>query len=161
MPPTRRQVVPLPDIEGDLMSYTGINLESVKANNRSSILKLLNEQGPTSRKDLAQALGLTPASVTQNCSDLIDAGILCEAGEVKNSNRAGRRKILVGINYSCRYVLSISIELENTCLTLSDLLGENHTSRLRLSPSFLPMSFSPKWHLRDFPSSIRPACPMR
>ena len=127
------------------MSYTGINLESVKANNRSSILKLLNEQGPTSRKDLAQALGLTPASVTQNCSDLIDAGILCEAGEVKNSNRAGRRKILVGINYSCRYVLSISIELENTCLTLSDLRGENHTScQIKTEPQLPPYEFLTK-----------------
>ena len=121
-----------------VMSYTGINLESVKANNRSSILKLLNEQGPTSRKDLAQALGLTPASVTQNCSDLIEAGILCEAGEVKNSNRAGRRKILVGINYTCRYVLSISIELEHTCLTLSDLQGENRTTRRLKTDTQIP-----------------------
>ena len=127
------------------MSYTGINLESVKANNRSSILKLLNEQGPTSRKDLAQALGLTPASVTQNCSDLIEAGILCEAGEVKNSNRAGRRKILVGINYTCRYVLSISIELEDTCLTLSDLQGENRTCcRLKTDTQILPEEFLTK-----------------
>ena len=127
------------------MSYTGINLESVKANNRSSILKLLNEQGPTSRKDLAQALGLTPASVTQNCADMIEAGILCEAGEVKNSNRAGRRKILVGINYTCRYVLSISIELEDTCLTLSDLQGENRTCcRLKTDTQILPEEFLTK-----------------
>ena len=111
------------------MSYVGINLESVKANNRSSILKLLNEQGPTSRKDLAQALGLTPASVTQNCADLIGAGILCEEGEVRDSNRAGRRKILVGINYKCRYVLSVCIELGDTYLTISDLRGENRTTR--------------------------------
>lgn len=112
------------------MSYTGINLESVKANNRSSILKLLNEQGPTSRKDMAQILGLTPASVTQNCADLIAAGILCEEGEVKDSNRAGRRKILIGINYTCRYVLSVCIELESTYITLSDLRGENRTARI-------------------------------
>lgn len=111
------------------MTYTGINLESVKANNRSSILKLLNEQGPTSRKDLAQALGLTPASVTQNCTDLIAAGILCEEGEVKDSTRAGRRKILVGINYNCRQVLSISIELSDTYITLSSLNGSDRTSR--------------------------------
>ena len=145
MPPTRRQVVPLPDIEGDLMSYTGINLESVKANNRSSILKLLNERGPTSRKDLAQALGLTPASVTQNCADLIESGILVEAGEVKNVNRAGRRKILVSINYTCRYVLSISIELEDTCLTLSDLQGENRTcTRIKTNPQADPEEFLSK-----------------
>jgi len=124
------------------MSYIGINLESVKANNRSSILKLLNEQGPTSRKDLAQALGLTPASVTQNCSDLISAGILCEEGEVRDSNRVGRRKILVGINYSCRYVLSVCIELGTTCITLSDLRGNNRSSRsLKTDASVPPFDF--------------------
>ena len=124
------------------MSYTGINLESVKANNRSSILKLLNEQGTMSRKDLAAVLGLTPASVTQNCSDLIEAGILCEEGEGKNVNRAGRRKILVGINYTCRYVLSICIELGDTTLTISDLRGENRTSQhLKTDPHIPPYDF--------------------
>jgi len=124
------------------MSYTGINLESVKANNRSSVLKLLNEQGPTSRKDIAQILGLTPASVTQNCSDLIAAGILCEEGEVKDSNRAGRRKILVGINYNCRYVLSVCIELNTTSITLSNLRGENRTaSTLKTDTTVLPFEF--------------------
>ena len=124
------------------MSYTGINLESVKANNRSSILKLLNEQGPTSRKDMAQILGLTPASVTQNCTDLIAAGILCEEGEVKDSNRAGRRKILVGINYRCRYVLSVCIELGVTSITLSDLRGEDRSSTtLKTDTAVSPFDF--------------------
>ncbi len=124
--------------KGDVMSYTGINLESVKANNRSSILKLLNEQGPTSRKDLAQTLGLTPASVTQNCTDLISSGILYEAGEVKDSSRAGRRKILVGINYSCRYVLSVCIELGTTCVTLSDLRGDHRTTHTLKTDAAVP-----------------------
>jgi predicted NBD/HSP70 family sugar kinase len=68
-----------------------------------------------------------------------------EAGEVKNVNRAGRRKILVSINYTCRYVLSISIELEDTCLTLSDLQGENRTcARIKTNPQADPEEFLSK-----------------
>ena len=42
------------------MAYSGLNLGNVKNQNRSSILKLLNDHGPMPRKDLSARLGLTP-----------------------------------------------------------------------------------------------------
>ena len=51
------------------MAYNGLNLENVKNQNRSSILKLLNDHGPMSRKDISARLGLTPASVTTPAGD--------------------------------------------------------------------------------------------
>ena len=50
------------------VGYTGINLENVKMSNRSAILKLLNDHGAMSRKDIALTLGLTPATVTDRKS---------------------------------------------------------------------------------------------
>ena len=105
------------------MGYTGINLGNVKMSNRSSILKLLNDCGAMSRKDIAIELGLTPATVTLICTELISAGILCEKGEVEEERRAGRRKVLIDINYQYRYVLSVSIEAPETCISISDLKG--------------------------------------
>ena len=35
------------------MAYSGLNLGNVKNQNRSSILKLLNDHGPMPRKDLS------------------------------------------------------------------------------------------------------------
>ena len=80
------------------MGYIGINLENVKVSNRSAILKLLNDQGAMSRKDIALALGLTPATVTLICTELLSGGILCERGEVDEARRAGRKKVLIDIN---------------------------------------------------------------
>lgn len=111
------------------MAYNGLNLENVKNQNRSSILKLLNDHGPMSRKDISARLGLTPASVTTLCAELLAQNILVELGEVQQGNRAGRRKILLGINYTYRYVLSISIEMPSTCITLCDLRGEHCSTR--------------------------------
>lgn len=105
------------------MGYTGINLGNVRVENRSAILKLLNDQGAMSRKDIALALGLTPATVTLICTELLNAGLLYEKGEAEEK-RPGRKKVLIDINYQCRYVLSISIEPEDTCITISDLKGE-------------------------------------
>lgn len=108
------------------MGYTGINLENVKMSNRSAILKLLNDCGAMSRKDIAIKLGLTPATVTLICTDLISAGILCEKGELEEEPRAGRKKVLIDINYQYRYVLSISIEAAITTITICDLKGRSY-----------------------------------
>lgn len=103
------------------MGYSGFNLGNVKISNRSSILKLLNDHGAMSRKDIAEATGLTPAAVTLICTELLSAGILVEKGEMEEEKRAGRKKVLIDINYQYRYVLSISIEANTTCVTISDL----------------------------------------
>lgn len=107
------------------MGYTGINLGNVKVSNRSAILKLLNDCGEMSRKDIAAKLGLTPATVTLICTDLLSSGILCEKGEMEEERRAGRRKVLIDINYQYRYVLSVSIEASKTCIAISNLKGQN------------------------------------
>lgn len=106
------------------MVQIGINLENVKVNNRSAVLRLLNGHGAMSRKDIAGALGLTPASVTQICSDLLAAGVVQELGELQEDKRAGRKKILVGINYQVRYGLTITIEGTEATIAISDLRGE-------------------------------------
>lgn len=106
------------------MKQTGINMEMVKKRNRASILSYINRTGPTSRKDIACALGLTPAAVTQICGEFIESGILAETGDVIETNRAGRKKVLLDINYDHRYVLGINIDLEKTVIALSNLKGE-------------------------------------
>lgn len=115
--------------DGGNLGYAGINLGNVKVSNRSSILKLLNDFGAMSRKDIALELGLTPATVTLISTELIAMGILCEKGEVEEEKRAGRRKVLVDINYEYQYVLSISMEAEDTCMTISNLKGHNCATR--------------------------------
>lgn len=111
------------------MSYTGINLENVKNNNRSAILKLLNDQGAMSRKDVAAHLGLTPATVSVICAELMTSNVLCELGEMQEGRRAGRKKMLIGINYDRFRVLSISIEYSETCIYVTNLQGESGVSR--------------------------------
>lgn len=106
------------------MNYTGYNLPNVKIANRSSILQILTEKGPMARKDIARELGLTAAAVTQICSEMMNLGILKEIGELSEEKRAGRKKILIGIDYTFAYVLGISIEISITTISLADLKGQ-------------------------------------
>lgn len=75
-----------------MIRHTGANMETVRRRNRAAILKYINDHGPASRKDLAEVLGLTPAAVTQICTDLFEEGILIETGINVKSSGAGRKK---------------------------------------------------------------------
>ncbi|SDB53545.1 Sugar kinase of the NBD/HSP70 family, may contain an N-terminal HTH domain [Pseudobutyrivibrio sp. YE44] len=105
------------------MKYQGINLENVKNNNRSAILHILNNEGAMSRKDIAKKAGLTAASVTLICNELIDEGIINELGEAVEEKRAGRKKILVDINPLYKYILCICIETDETYISITNLKG--------------------------------------
>ena len=111
------------------MRQTGINMETVKKQNRCSILNLINQMGPISRKDIACTLGLTPAAVTQICAEFMTAGLLVETGTLVETNRAGRKKVLVDINYDHRYVFGINIEPEKTVIALTNLRGDAKVMR--------------------------------
>lgn len=107
-----------------MIRHTGANMETVRKSNRSAILKFINDNGPVSRKDLAEVIGLTPAAVTQICTDLLGEGILVESGTNAQSQGAGRKKILLDINYDVAYVFAINIEPEYTVIALSNLQGK-------------------------------------
>ena len=105
------------------MKYQGINLGNVKLSNRSSILRLLNNHGAMSRKDISEAVGLTAASVTLITTELLEEGVIIELGEAEEEKRAGRKKILVDINHAYKNVLCIAIEADETYITVTDLGG--------------------------------------
>ena len=105
------------------MKYQGINLGNVKISNRSSILRLLNNNGAMSRKDISEAVGLTAASVTLITTELLEEGVIVELGEAEEEKRAGRKKILVDINHAYKNVLCIAIEADETYISVTDLRG--------------------------------------
>ncbi|WP_029233488.1 ROK family transcriptional regulator [Butyrivibrio sp. VCB2006] len=107
------------------MRKEGINLEQVKKENKSLIIKCISSNGPMSRKDIASKTSLTAASVTQITTSLIEDGILKELGACPESTGAkGRKKVLLDINYEKGFVCAISIEVEKTTIAICNLRGD-------------------------------------
>lgn len=106
------------------MRNTGMNMVQVKKQNRSSILNCIIHRGPVSRKDIAEITGLTPAAVTLICSQLIQQGLLQELGVDARSTGAGRKKVLVDINYNYYDIISVNIESDNTFIAITNMRGE-------------------------------------
>ena len=100
-----------------------LNLQSVKAENRSLILYTLCKEGALSRKELAAKLSLTPAAVTKICAALIEKGFIRECGEADASGKTGRREILLSLCLDDKYCLGINAEKDAVTLSVSTLSG--------------------------------------
>jgi len=101
-----------------------MNVEQVRPQNRSLILKYINRAGSSSRKEIAAATGLTPASVTQITTALIAEGILREAEAVsRSSGGRGRREIPLTIEADRFLTYTINAEPDVTTVAVCDLMG--------------------------------------
>ena len=107
------------------MKRSGMNMERVKLQNRSLILKYINDHGAVSRKEIARATGLTPASITQITMQLLSENLLIELGTAPDSSgKAGRKEILLDIFADAHWILSLNIEPEETTAAVCNMKGE-------------------------------------
>ena len=90
--------------------------------NRGLVVNLLRTDGPLSRADLARRTGLAPSALTQRIRDLIDEGLVTEAGKKEAST--GRPPTLVSFNPD--YASAIGVKIEGTLLRAArvNLAGE-------------------------------------
>jgi predicted NBD/HSP70 family sugar kinase len=108
------------------MPKLGRNLTDVKQKNRSSILQVIRECGPISRKDIAEIVKLTRASVTILTNEMIQEDLIYEVGETdEEEKRSGRKKVLIDINYDAAYILAINIESEEIAIGVTNLRGDD------------------------------------
>lgn len=109
------------------MEQHGISKLDLKRRNRMQVLKILKQQGPTSRIDIASALELTRAAVTIITNEMIDQEIILEVGEYKHTSEKaprGRKKILIDINNHVKFALGITVQENIVCVGLSTLKGD-------------------------------------
>ena len=90
--------------------------------NRSSILRLVKEQGPTSRAEIAKHLELNPATVGRIVSKLLQNDLLQEVGVAPS--RGGRRATLVAYNHKAGTVIGLDLNGVYLLGVLADLGGD-------------------------------------
>lgn len=91
----------------------------VRRRNRALLLRRLVVDGETSRRDLGAATGLSPATVTNVVSELIDEGVVLEAG-FRDSD-GGRRRALLQINAEAGYVFGVDVSETQVTTALFDI----------------------------------------
>jgi glucokinase len=96
--------------------------ELMRQQNRAIVLTTIQAQGPISRVDLANLLGLNPATITRITRDLIEEGLVKEEGEGENKG-AGRKPVLLHFNHGARLVVGIDIGSKQMTGVIADLAG--------------------------------------
>ena len=87
----------------------------------SAILALLGTRGPTSRADVARALEISPATVTQLTKDLIARGLVVELDHAPS--QGGRPARLLGLVYAAGGAIGAKVTADHVAIVDVDLDG--------------------------------------
>src|SRR5579859_7917475 len=82
-------------------------VRDLRRENRAAVLWSLYFNRPGSRQDLSAATGLSPASVTNVVRELLDDGIVTEAGS--EDSDGGRPRVLLDINPDYGHLIGVDI----------------------------------------------------
>lgn len=102
--------------------------------NQSRVLRLLKDRGKLSRADLARFLNLTRSTLTFVAGQLLDAGLVTEAGESSIAQATGRPGTALKLNPDGAFFLGAEIAAERIHLVLINLEGSiiyRETANLR------------------------------
>jgi len=94
-------------------------VRDLRRDNRAVLLSALFFEQPLSRPDLSAATGLSPASVSNVVRELIDEGIVVEAGSVDSDG--GRPRVLLQVNPDYGYVIGVDVGEIRVRVELFDL----------------------------------------
>ncbi|WP_432663566.1 ROK family transcriptional regulator [Wukongibacter baidiensis] len=103
------------------MNYNRADKKLIKKINTISILKIIREKGPISRADISKMIGLNPATVSSNVSDLLKRKLIKEVGSGESSG--GRKPILLELNSSEIYVIGVDMGIKKVSAGLVDIDG--------------------------------------
>ena len=109
-----------------MASTTGKNSAVVKHQNLEAVRLMLYQKAPISRTEIADLMGLTPATITNIISELMEEGSVAaiEEGNLNTDTHAsGRKRVLLDIVADYRYVLGFSLGREGTHCVLCDMRG--------------------------------------
>ena len=95
------------------------NVRDLRKSNRSRALIEMYMNGPMTRQEVGNAAGVSPATVSNLVGELLEQGVLVEAG-VEDSD-GGRPRALLQVNPSYGYVVGVDVGETGTIVELFDL----------------------------------------
>lgn len=105
------------------LNLAGTNSTNVKSQNLSAILLALLHNADVSRVHLAQALGVSNATITNLVSELTQQGYIVEKGFVQSNGQVGRRQRALRLVPNARFALGVHIDVGMVHIALTDVVG--------------------------------------
>lgn len=103
------------------MSYFTVDKQKMKEINTLAILNVIRDMGPISKADISRVLDLNAATVSSNCKDLEDRGIVKAVRE--GVSTGGRKPTLMDLNSEKVVIIAVSLERNGMRIGRMDLNG--------------------------------------
>ncbi len=112
------------------MYEKGGNHQLLKQNNYNLIKKVIYQQSPISRVEIAQQLGLTTPTITGMVTPLINSGLLRETAATSEETKvAGRPRMMLEFVPEAHYICGVDVGPYQINYMLTDLRGNVICSR--------------------------------
>jgi len=119
-----------PTNEDNVIKHT---TRAIRQGNRLAVLQRIYAAAPVSRQEIAEYSGLSQATVANVVTDLLDLGIVVQAGSV--DSQGGRPRAILGINASMGYFVGIDVAETYVHFELFDMMLHHcHTVEHALHP---------------------------
>ncbi|MFM8424832.1 MAG: MarR family transcriptional regulator, partial [Chloroflexota bacterium] len=93
----------------------------VRETNLSLVLRLIHNQSPLSRAQLAAITGLNKSTVSSLVDELIERGLVYETGS--NTGGTGRPATLLEINPQAGCIIGVELGVDFVSVAVTDILG--------------------------------------
>ena len=100
-----------------------MKLTKIQKERRLKVLEVLYNKSPISRIDIAKETGITPATISDITGQLIEEKLIHELGEESDSNKSGRKKILLTISNQHSFYMGIELSEKFFSFALCDNNG--------------------------------------
>ncbi|MBB6733618.1 ROK family transcriptional regulator [Cohnella zeiphila] len=116
--------------EADLMVLMGHNISRSKQTNKRTILRCLLRYGPISRQRIAEITSLTPATISNLISELIEENLILETGHLEEfRRRAGRKSVALAFHPQACNALAVHMNAREVHFGLAGINGTVRTLR--------------------------------
>ncbi len=102
-----------------MIKTTTLTQEQIREMNRVKIIKMLKSLGETTKQEIAVALGLSIPTVTTNIHQLVEAGLVEEAGVAQSTG--GRKPIILKFIPDARHSFGVNLGSSMTEIILMNL----------------------------------------
>lgn len=106
-------------IDLNMLNDNGIGNKKIRNEHQKKILNLIRLAGSISRIDIARNMNISRATVTRVIDDLLQEGLVCEAGQAES--KVGRRKTFVEIVPDSRYAIGVNLYRNSVHAHLIDI----------------------------------------
>lgn len=98
------------------------NVRLMQRINRLKVLEIIQSKGPLARPEIAKMTGLSPSSITNIITCLLERSLVAEMGTVESKD-VGRKATLIRFNPSEHSIVAVNVEVDKAYIALTDLSG--------------------------------------